>query len=209
SFGMAMQVFGHEPRSAAWLAAVRKAGSVARAMLGTSRRMHAVHVPFGPVDLRAIEPPLPIFDQALNASGIFEDAQQLCARRGRFVSLESGCALSAAHWTAPLAIKAKGVPNIYTIHDLVPLQFPYFVLDRKGRMARLLAAVAREADLITTVSEASKRQIMDLLGCRSSRSASRISPWRPCRRSTKRMRNGWSHRSTMHNQMDMGFSWVQ
>jgi glycosyltransferase involved in cell wall biosynthesis len=62
-----------------------------------------------------------------------------------------------------LAIKANGVPNIYSIHDLVPIQFPYFVLDRNGRMARLLSAIAREADLITTVSEASKRQIVEVL----------------------------------------------
>lgn len=163
NFSIAMQVFGHEPASAAWLEAVRKAGSVLRAVLGTSRRMRAFSVPLGPVDLRALDTVLPAFDLALNASGIFDHADQLCARRGRLVSLDSGCALSAAHWTAPLAIKVKGVPNIYSVHDLIPIQFPYFVLDRKARMARLLATIAREADLITTVSEASKRQIVKLL----------------------------------------------
>jgi glycosyltransferase involved in cell wall biosynthesis len=117
----------------------------------------------GQVDLGAIEPPLPRFDSALNASGIFDDAHQLCARRGAFVSLHTPIPLSAAHWTAPLPIKARGIPNIYSLHDLVPIQFPYFVLDRNGRMARLLSATAREADLITTVSEASKRQIIEIL----------------------------------------------
>jgi glycosyltransferase involved in cell wall biosynthesis len=125
--------------------------------------MSAQNVPLGYVDLRAIDPALPPFDQALNASSIFDDAHQLCARRGLLVSLDAPSTLAAAHWTAPLPIKAKRVPNIYSVHDLVPIQFPYFVLDRKGRMARLLCAIAREADLITTVSEASKRQIVEVL----------------------------------------------
>ena len=75
----------------------------------------------GQVDLGAIEPPLPRFDSALNASGIFDDAHQLCARRGAFVSLHTPIPLSAAHWTAPLPIKARGIPNIYSLHDLVPI----------------------------------------------------------------------------------------
>ena len=160
---IATQVFGHEPPAPMWHRSLTKAGSVARAVLGTSRRMSAQNVPLGYVDLRAIEPALPPFDQTLNASSIFDDAHQLCARRGLLVSLEAPSALAAAHWTAPLPIKAKRVPNIYSVHDLVPIQFPYFVLDRKGRMARLLCAIAREADLITTVSQASKRQIVELL----------------------------------------------
>jgi glycosyltransferase involved in cell wall biosynthesis len=159
---IATQVFGHE-RLSDWRGTVRKAGSVVRAVLGTSRRIRASSVPLEHIDLRAMYPALPAFDDALNASGIFDHAVQLNARRGRFVSLDCACVLSAAHWTAPLPIKAKGIPNIYSVHDLVPIQFPYFVLDRNGRMARLLSTIAREADLITTVSEASKRQIMALL----------------------------------------------
>ena len=159
---IATQVFGHE-RLSGWRGTVRKAGSVVRAVLGTSRPIRASSVPLEHIDLRAMYPALPAFDDALNASGIFDHAVQLNAIRGRFVSLDSACVLSAAHWTAPLPIKAKRIPNIYSVHDLVPIQFPYFVLDRNGRMARLLSTIAREADLITTVSEASKRQIMALL----------------------------------------------
>jgi glycosyltransferase involved in cell wall biosynthesis len=160
---IATQVFGHEPPAPMWHHSLTKAGSVARAVLGTSRRKSAQNVPLGYVDLRANDPALPPFDQALNASSIFDDAHQLCARRGLLVSLDAPSTLAAAHWTAPLPIKAKGIPNIYSVHDLVPIQFPYFVLDRNGRMARLLCAIAREADLITTVSEASKRQIVEVL----------------------------------------------
>jgi glycosyltransferase involved in cell wall biosynthesis len=160
---IATQVFGREPPLAPWRRTARTAGSVLRAVLGTSHQVKALSVPLGQVDLAAMEPPLPKFDAALNSSGIFDDAYQLCARRGAFVSLDSPIPLSAAHWTGPLAIKANGVPNIYSVHDLVPIQFPYFVLDRNGRMARLLSAIAREADLITTVSEASKRQIVEVL----------------------------------------------
>lgn len=68
------------------------------------------------------------------------------------------------HWTYPLPIKLKGVPNIYTLHDLVPLRLPYTTLDKKAKYLRLVKWICRNADHIVTVSESSKRDIVDLLG---------------------------------------------
>jgi glycosyltransferase involved in cell wall biosynthesis len=69
----------------------------------------------------------------------------------------------AHHWTGPVPVKSADGPNIYTIHDLVPIQFPYLVIDRPGSAARLHRDIARTADTIITVSEASKEQIVQLL----------------------------------------------
>ena len=68
------------------------------------------------------------------------------------------------HWTYQVPLRVKGVPNIYTLHDLVPLRLPYATLDHKRRQYRMLTRIAREADHIVTVSETSKRDIMSLLG---------------------------------------------
>ena len=68
------------------------------------------------------------------------------------------------HWTYQVPLRVKGVPNIYTLHDLVPLRLPYATLDHKRRQYRMLKCIARGATHIVTVSENSKRDIMSLLG---------------------------------------------
>jgi glycosyltransferase involved in cell wall biosynthesis len=69
-----------------------------------------------------------------------------------------------AHWTYPLPIEARGVPNIYTLHDLVPLRLPYTTADHKTRYYSLCKRIAERADHIVTVSEASRRDIIEILG---------------------------------------------
>jgi glycosyltransferase involved in cell wall biosynthesis len=81
----------------------------------------------------------------------------------RFTEVEVPGVWSAAHWTTPLTLKARGMPNIHTIHDLIPLQFPHFVVDVSGRSARLHASIAQHSDHIVTDSETSKRKIIELL----------------------------------------------
>jgi hypothetical protein len=51
----------------------------------------------------------------------------------RFVEVDLPSPCRAAHWTGPLAIKARATPNVYTIHDLIPLEFPHLVIDVAGR----------------------------------------------------------------------------
>ena len=68
------------------------------------------------------------------------------------------------HCTYQLPLRAKRACNIYTIHDLVPLRLPFTTLDNKRQTYRLLRKIAAEADHIVTVSENSKRDIVQLLG---------------------------------------------
>ena len=51
-------------------------------------------------------------------------------------------------------------PNIVTIHDLVPLRLPYLTLDNKRYIFNLLSDLTRNADHIVTVSDHSRRDIM-------------------------------------------------
>jgi glycosyltransferase involved in cell wall biosynthesis len=71
--------------------------------------------------------------------------------------------LDLAHWTYPLPIAAKGACNIYTLHDLVPLRLPYTTTDHKRAYYRLCMHIAKQADHIITVSEASRRDIIEIL----------------------------------------------
>lgn len=71
-----------------------------------------------------------------------------------------------AHWTYPLPVLAEGALNVYTLHDLVPLRLPYTTLDRKRRYLRLMRRIVATADQIVTVSECSRRDIINLLGAR-------------------------------------------
>ncbi|MEW6640318.1 MAG: glycosyltransferase family 1 protein [Pseudomonadota bacterium] len=154
-----------------------------------SRVLHA-HAPFGGavrareisqagVMLASLDPPLPKADVVYNANRLYERAGYSFHVRGRLTEVRLDRPAALAHWTSPLAVKARGCPNIYTIHDLIPLQYPHFVLDRGGRSVHLHAAIAREADLIVTVSEASKQAIVDLLNVPAERVAVTYQPTPP------------------------------
>jgi glycosyltransferase involved in cell wall biosynthesis len=68
------------------------------------------------------------------------------------------------HWTTVMPLKARGVANLYTIHDLIPLKLPHTTLDNKRRFMRISRDIARHADHIAVVSEATRRDVITLLG---------------------------------------------
>jgi glycosyltransferase involved in cell wall biosynthesis len=68
------------------------------------------------------------------------------------------------HCTYPLPLRIKKSANVYTIHDLVPLRLPYLSDDDKRYHYNLLKTLVRQADHIVTVSEASRRDILTVLG---------------------------------------------
>jgi glycosyltransferase involved in cell wall biosynthesis len=161
---LATQVFGSElPPERRLIRALRNAPFLARSVVGLTRPVRPDKVSTEGIDLGAFEPPLPTVDNVLNASRIYDRAHLHFTLKERLLEVVAPAGIGVAHWTGPMALKARGVPNIYTLHDLIPLQFPYFIVDRGGLSSRLHAAIARQADHIITVSEASKHHIVDLL----------------------------------------------
>ncbi|WP_370234479.1 glycosyltransferase family 4 protein [Brevundimonas sp.] len=73
------------------------------------------------------------------------------------------------HWTTALPCQARGVPNVYTIHDLIPLRLPHTTLDNKRLFLGLCRQIAKKADHIAVVSEATKRDVIDILGVEDDR----------------------------------------
>ncbi len=70
----------------------------------------------------------------------------------------------AMQWTATVPLYARGMPNIYTIHDLIPLRLPHTTTDDKATYMALCKMIARRADHIAVVSETTRQDVIRLLG---------------------------------------------
>lgn len=112
---------------------------------------------------------IPAHDRLYLGRNIFNNARDYFAWTGRFAELTFDTPPDILHCTYQLPLRAKGARNIYTIHDLVPLRLPYTTLDNKRQTYRMLRKIAAEADHIVTVSENSKRDIIQLLGVEEAR----------------------------------------
>ena len=107
---------------------------------------------------------LPLQDRVFVARDLFTNSRVYHAWSGRFAEVSFDTPPDILHCTYQLPLRAKGACNIYTIHDLVPLRLPFATLDNKRQAFRLLHKIAAEADHIVTVSEQSKRDIIEILG---------------------------------------------
>lgn len=68
------------------------------------------------------------------------------------------------HWTTLLPLRAQGIPNIYTVHDLIPLRLPHTTLHNKAVFMALCREVVRRADHIAVVSESTRQDVIRMLG---------------------------------------------
>ncbi len=80
------------------------------------------------------------------------------------------------HATYPLPIKVKGAKKITTIHDLIPCRLPYLTLDNKDFFYRLVKHSIKTSDLIITVSEHSKKDLVEIFKCPSEKIAVTYQP---------------------------------
>lgn len=145
-----------------WLLALRRGYR----MIGSPGGETAERVPIsGQVIATTFRDRLPHFDELWNAREVFQQAQAHFRILRRTLPVRvRGRRPELVHWTYPLPLRLPGARNIYTLHDLVPLRLPYTTLDNKRRYFRLNRLLGRHADHIVTVSEASKRDIVSLLG---------------------------------------------
>ncbi|MGE5271039.1 MAG: glycosyltransferase family 4 protein [Thiohalocapsa sp.] len=107
---------------------------------------------------------LPAHDHLYISRNLFANARRYFTWTGRFAELDFETPPDILHCTYQLPLRVKRACNVYTIHDLVPLRLPYTTLDNKRQTYRLLRKIAAEADHIVTVSENSKRDLVELLG---------------------------------------------
>ena len=118
----------------------------------------------GRVITRTFQSRLPKFDRLYNAPDLFMRAQSAFKLWKRPLTIRMPEKPDLAHWTYPIPLRVAGRPNIYTLHDVVPLRLPYTTLDHKRRYLKLLQKLDRKAAHFVTVSESSKRDLVELVG---------------------------------------------
>lgn len=114
------------------------------------------------IERRGFADRLPTFDRLVSSAHLFERAERHFRRTRRFLELKMPDPPAIMHWTYPIPVRIMGARNVYTLHDLVPLKLPFATLDRKRLYHRLIERCVAEADHIVTVSESSRRDILDL-----------------------------------------------
>src|SRR5437764_6930500 len=123
----------------------------------------------GAVVTRQFKRTLAEHDRIFVARNLFANARTYFSRTKAFVNLGFEPRPDVLHCTYPLPLRVKSARNVYTIHDLVPLRLPFTTEDNKRQLFRLLKKIAKEADHIVTVSENSKRDIIELIGVEEKR----------------------------------------
>ncbi|MEN5170629.1 glycosyltransferase family 1 protein [Brevundimonas pondensis] len=101
------------------------------------------------------------------ARSLFELGYRAHRAYGTFtpVSFPSGPTRpDAAHWTCPMPLSARGMPNLYTFHDLIPLKLPHSTMDDKKAFLDMCREIARRADHMVAVSETTRQDVIKLLG---------------------------------------------
>jgi glycosyltransferase involved in cell wall biosynthesis len=70
----------------------------------------------------------------------------------------------AVHWTCPMPLRAPGVVNLVTFHDLIPLKLPHTTGEDKQSYFAMCKEVASRADHMLAVSETTRQDVIQLLG---------------------------------------------
>lgn len=65
------------------------------------------------------------------------------------------------HSTSPLPILLKGKINICTIHDIIPLEYPYFTDDHKNNYYKLIKKILKNYNHIISVSDVTKKSLIN------------------------------------------------
>jgi glycosyltransferase involved in cell wall biosynthesis len=100
----------------------------------------------------------------LSATDVFRRAHRHFGMYGRLLEIRPPLPYGIMHWSYPVPIAMKDWTNIYTIHDVIPFCAPELTPIGRKRHERTLGAIARCADQIVTVSDASKRDIVRWTG---------------------------------------------
>lgn len=143
-----------------WLVLLRSLKEIMTAPFG----YEATKVPITGIVIKdTFKSRLPYYDFIYNSPDLFRKAHSLFGVFNKLHRVHVSPKPDLVHWTYPLPLRIKSIPNIYTLHDLVPLRLPYTTLDNKRRYFKLVSKIAKTADHIITVSESSKADIVKLL----------------------------------------------
>lgn len=115
------------------------------------------------------EPLLEPFARVFAAHQFTLAARRHFSRYGTLATLKLESAPNLFHATHPVPVRVPRAANVYTIHDLVPLRLPNATLDNKKYYFNVIKEICQKADHIITISEASKKDIISLIGTAESK----------------------------------------
>ncbi|HEX4504975.1 MAG TPA: glycosyltransferase, partial [Alphaproteobacteria bacterium] len=118
------------------------------------------------------------FERIRRATDIFRVAQVHFDIYRRPITLLDRTPPAVMHWTSPVPIVLKGALNIYTIHDLIPQTEPDLTSGAQSRHRAVIKAVLAAADHVITVSESSRRAVIDEFGYPADRITNTYQPGR-------------------------------
>lgn len=104
------------------------------------------------------------FDRVHAVPHMFDVERLHFNARGNRLTLNLRIGCDIFHATRPAPLRLPGVPNIYTIHDIVPLRLPYTTSDDKAYFAAMIRNLCDTADHIVTVSEFSRQDLIQFTG---------------------------------------------
>jgi glycosyltransferase involved in cell wall biosynthesis len=132
--------------------------------------------PFGgaiaPIDS---DPPYPLdseigrlsfVNKVFGARDLFDVARQHAIRWGKMlpVSVAGASAPDLFHAPQIAPIRVKNRPNVVTIHDIIPLVLEKSTTENLRHFHSVVKAILRSADHVITVSEHSRRDLIQFLG---------------------------------------------
>ena len=116
------------------------------------------------------------FSQAWVARDAFRTAQVYFDIHGRLLPVRVSQPPALMHWTYPLPMFFRGTPNVYTVHDLIPLTHPSLTSIDGRRFRRIITEIVRHAAHVVTVSDHARRDLIRLLGLPADRVTTTFQP---------------------------------
>lgn len=103
--------------------------------------------------------------ERLIGTDIFREARLHFRLYKRLMPIECDAAPGIMHWTYPVPLHMKGVRNVYTIHDIIPLRDIGLSPIKAAFHDKLIRRIAQRADRLLTVSETVRRHLIEMLNC--------------------------------------------
>jgi len=118
------------------------------------------------------------FERIRRATDIFRVSQVHFDIYRRPLGLFDRTPPAVMHWSSPVPIVLKGALNVYTIHDLIPQTAPELASGAQSRHRAIIKAVLAVADHVITVSETSRRAVIEEFGFPADRITNTYQPGR-------------------------------
>ena len=135
-----------------------------RRRFGSPFGIRAINVSFGAAVADFLAGPFCDFNAIFAATDVDRLARLHFGRHGTRARIKLSNIPTLFHATQAIPIAVRGCPNIYTIHDLVPLKLPFSTRDNKNYVFNMIRRLCRDADHVVTVSEFSRQEIIKLFG---------------------------------------------